>query len=116
MADVAYLHSIWVGLSDELLHFQDGPAMQGELALLLWGHNTLASSVLTPTAPSAGGQDLDALVIAGYHQSQPTNVSKVPLVKPQERETKDQKDNGGENPLTLPCLHRCDNPIFTAAP
>ncbi|MEJ1273857.1 lysine (K)-specific demethylase 8 [Cricetulus griseus] len=28
VADVAYLHSIRVGLSDELLHLQDGPAMQ----------------------------------------------------------------------------------------
>lgn len=41
MADVAYLHSIWVALSDELLHLQDSPAVQGELPLLLQGYNTL---------------------------------------------------------------------------
>lgn len=41
MANVAYLHGIRVGLSDELLHLQDGPAMQGELPLLLRGQNTL---------------------------------------------------------------------------
>lgn len=41
VADVAYLHSIWVALSDELLHLQDSPAMQGELPFLLQGHNTL---------------------------------------------------------------------------
>lgn len=90
VADVAYLHSIRVGLSDELLHLQDGPAMQGELPLLLRRHNThwLSADSPDPTAQSAGGQDLDALVTAGYHQSQPTNVSNVPLAKPQERETK----------------------------
>lgn len=41
VADVAYLHSIWVALSDELLHLQDSPAMQSELPLLLQGYNTL---------------------------------------------------------------------------
>lgn len=41
VADVAHLHRIWVALSDELLHLQDSPAMQGELSLLLQRYNTL---------------------------------------------------------------------------
>lgn len=123
MADVAHLHSIRVGLSDELLHLQDGPAMQGELPFFLRGHNTptrwLSAHSPNPTAQSTGEQGLDALVNCRLSPI-PANVSNAPpSAKPHERETKVEIKKTVEVRILLPSdlrpslhLYRCDNPMI----